>query len=95
VADQAPKPRSARRCPDCKALGILPLAQPHTPDGGIQDPLLICPVCDNREFRAIGVKWLGAFPKPTESADEHDAALSRIAEQMAPRAQRAVRPDGG
>jgi hypothetical protein len=51
--------RDARHCPRCGAMGILPLAQP-TPDGQIQDPVMICPICEE-ECRATGMRWLGAF----------------------------------
>src|SRR5580704_3576295 len=55
-----PARRDARHCPQCGAMGILPLAQPVGDRGEIQDPVMICSVCKD-EFRATGMKWLGAF----------------------------------
>lgn len=82
VTDQVPERRSARHCPDCGALGILPLAQRHTPDGGIQDPVLICPVCST-EFWAVGVKWLGALKPPSDWASLPRSEQKAAAEEMA------------
>ena len=77
MAQQPPERMpAALLCPDCGARGILPLAQQRTPDGGIQDPVMICPVCEV-EFRAVGVKWLGAFgpPDPTATAEAQEEAF--------------------
>ena len=54
---------SARHCPRCGAMGILPLDQPRGPTGAIKDPVMICPICED-EFRATGATWLGAFRPP-------------------------------
>jgi len=78
--------RSPRHCPHCGALGILPLDQPHDPDGGITDPIMLCPVC-NEEFRAVGAKWLGAFRPPDNATDEErDRWAQDVADLMAERA---------
>jgi tRNA G26 N,N-dimethylase Trm1 len=54
---------SARHCPRCGAMGILPLDQPRGPTGAIKDLVMICPMCED-EFRATGATWLGAFRPP-------------------------------
>jgi hypothetical protein len=55
--------RDARHCPRCAALGILPLAQPHEQDGGIVNPVMLCPVCEV-EFTATGMTYRGfAVPR--------------------------------
>ncbi len=53
--------RDARHCPTCGALGIVPLDQPRKANGAIQDPVMICPVCEV-EFRAAGMRYLAARP---------------------------------
>jgi hypothetical protein len=53
--------RDARHCPTCGALGILPLDQPRDPTGAIQDPVMLCPVCQ-MEFRATGMQYLVVRP---------------------------------
>ena len=90
MTDERPEHRDARCCPDCGARGILPLEQPHTPDGGIQDPVMICPVCET-EFRAAGVTWLGAFrpPDATLPAEEQDAEVREIVRTMGRRTRNA------
>ena len=50
----------ARICPTCWMRGILPVAQPSTPDGRIEGPVMVCPRCDV-EFHATGLTLLGAF----------------------------------
>jgi RNA polymerase subunit RPABC4/transcription elongation factor Spt4 len=52
--------RDARHCPVCGARGILPFDQPAAPDGSIENPTMICPVCEV-EFLAVGMRWVGAF----------------------------------
>jgi hypothetical protein len=47
--------------PTCGALGIVPLGQPREPNGAIQDPVMLCPVCEV-EFRATGMRYLVARP---------------------------------
>jgi len=66
-----------RHCPTCRALGILPLDQPHDPDGSIPDPLMLCPSCQ-QEFRAEGMTWLGAW----DIADMTDEELEALAEAL-------------
>src|SRR5579864_9541528 len=51
-------------------MGILPLDQPSSEHGQIQDPVMICPICDD-EFQAIGIRWRGrstsaTMPRPTK-----------------------------
>jgi hypothetical protein len=75
VTEQRPE-RDVRCCPECGARGVLPLDQPHTPDGSIRDPIMTCPVCV-RDFRAVGARWLGAFPVPQD-----DAELEAVANEM-------------
>ncbi len=76
MTDQRPERRDARCCPDCGARGILPLAQPRTRDGSINNPLMICPVCEV-EFRADGARWLGVFP-PTPAYSESDSEAPEL-----------------
>jgi len=38
-----PAHRYARHCPQCGAMGILPLDQPAGDRGDFQDPVMICP----------------------------------------------------
>ena len=60
---------SARHCPHCGALGILPLDQPHDERGWIVDPVMLCPICEV-EFRATGVTWLGASRPPVNDTED-------------------------
>jgi hypothetical protein len=53
-------------------MGILPLDQPAGDHGQIEDPVMICPVCEE-EFRTTGMKWLGAFNVADMTDDEIDA----------------------
>lgn len=76
MTDQHARRPDARHCPDCGARGILPLEQPHTADGGIQDPVMICPICET-EFRATGSKWLGAIKPPTNWESLSEEAKSK------------------
>ena len=64
-----PAGRDARHCPRCGTMGILPLDQPHGGHGEIADPVMLCPVCE-KEFRAIGVRWLGAVRVDTSQSEE-------------------------
>lgn len=73
-----PRRRDARHRPRCGAMGILPLDQPAGDRGEIENPVMICPVCEE-EFRATGVKWLGAF----DVADMSDEEIHEMAEQIA------------
>jgi hypothetical protein len=75
-----PERRDARHCPQCGAMGILPLGQPAGDHGEIQDPVMICPICDD-EFRATGMRWLGAF-SPPNLADITDDELDAWADQF-------------
>ena len=72
-----PRRRDARHCPRCGAMGILPLDQPTGDHGQIEDPLMICPVCED-EFRATGMEWVGAF----NVADMADEEIHKMAEQI-------------
>jgi hypothetical protein len=54
----------ARHCPDCGTLGILPLSQPHDPNGSIRSPRMLCSTCE-REFEATGITWVGAIGPST------------------------------
>jgi hypothetical protein len=54
-------------------MGILPLDQPGG-NGQIDFPVMICPVRED-EFRASGMRWLGAF-KVSEVSDEQVDELS-------------------
>jgi hypothetical protein len=58
-------------------MGILPLDQPDGEHGQIEDPVMICPVCEE-EFRATGMKWLGAF----DVAKLTDEEIHKMAEQI-------------
>jgi hypothetical protein len=49
----------------------LPLDQPQEPTGGINDPVMICPMC-NDEYRATGMKWTGAYEVPGPEASEEE-----------------------
>lgn len=64
--------RDARHCPRCDARGILPLDQPQGAQGEIADPVMLCPVCEE-EFRATGMKWLGAVRVDTSESEEEQA----------------------
>jgi len=79
---QRPRRRDARCCPDCGARGILPLDQPHTPEGGIEDPIMICPICET-EFRAVGATWLGAIRPPQDWETQAEEAKSEAAQRIA------------
>jgi phage terminase large subunit GpA-like protein len=67
-----PTRRDARHCPRCGAMGILPLEQLSGDHGEIQDPVMICPGC-NEEFRATGMRWLGVFNVAEMTDEEIDA----------------------
>ena len=69
--------RDARHCPRCGAMGILPLGQPAGGHGQIEDPVMICPVCEE-EFSATGMRWLGAF----NVSDVSDEQLDKLSEQI-------------
>jgi len=72
----------ARHCPRCGARGILPLDQPRGPNSKIEDPIMICPDCEE-EFVATEWTWLGASRPPVDGTDEEleawvDAFVERI-----------------
>jgi hypothetical protein len=73
-----PVRRDARHCPRCGAMGILPLDQPAGDHGQIEDPAMICPVC-NDEFRATGMRWLGTFDVAELTDNEvHEMAVALV-----------------
>jgi len=73
-----PARRDARHCPRCGAMGILPLDQPAEVNGEIEDPVMICPLCEE-EFRATGMRWLGAFDVADVTDEEiHDLAVGLV-----------------
>jgi hypothetical protein len=83
---------SARHCPRCGAMGILPLDQPRGPTGAIKDPVMICPICAD-EFRATGAAWLGAF-RPPDLAKSTENGTRQWAKDVATAiANRAQDPD--
>ena len=72
--------RDARQCPQCGAMGILPLDQEPgegAASGTIENPVMICPVCDV-EYRATGMTWLGAI----DLRGMTDAELHELAEAL-------------
>jgi|HubBroStandDraft_1064217.scaffolds.fasta_scaffold523104_1 hypothetical protein len=77
MSTNEPRRRDARHCPRCGAMGILPLDQPGGAHGEIQDPVMICPVCDE-EFTAEGMSWFGAF----NVADMTDEEIHEWAERL-------------
>jgi hypothetical protein len=55
--------------------------------GTIENPVMICPVCQ-QEFRATGMRWLGAWDiadMTDEELDEFAVALNRQLGEMAKR----------
>jgi hypothetical protein len=76
MTTNGPPRRDKRRCPKCAAIGILPLDQPHGENGEIEDPVMLCPVCET-EFTATGMTWLGAFSCPDDWSDEGVDTWSR------------------
>jgi hypothetical protein len=58
-------------------MGILPLDQPSSERDQIQDPVMICPICED-EFRATGMRWLGAF----DVGDMSDEQLDMLADTV-------------
>jgi phage terminase large subunit GpA-like protein len=78
MSTSEPRRRDARHCPECGAMGILPLDQPTGADGEIQDPVMICPACEE-EFPATGMRWLGAF----NVGDMSDEEIHEVAVQIA------------
>jgi hypothetical protein len=58
-------------------MGILRLDQPAGDHGEIEDPMMICPVCED-EFSATGMRWLGAF----DVAKLTDKEIHEMAEQI-------------
>jgi len=78
---------SARHCPTCGTLGILPLDQPRDERGRIVDPVMLCPVCD-REFRATGLTWLGAVEVPADWDELPEDEKMEVARGMAREMQR-------
>jgi hypothetical protein len=62
-------------------MGILPLERPSGDDGQIQDLVMICPVCKD-EFRATGMRWLGAFKVAIMSDAELDAWAEHIVDVL-------------
>jgi len=73
-----PAHRDARHCPQCGAMGILPLDKPARDRGEFQDPIMICPICEE-EFRATGMTWLGVFAVADMTDDEvHEVAIALV-----------------
>ena len=81
MADSEPRWNDTRRCPRCRAMGILSLAQPRDEGGRIAEPAMLCPVCDE-EFMATGMTWMGAVPVQAideMSDDEFETLVSQVA----------------
>ena len=80
MSEYAHRRRDARDCPQCGARGILPLHQDRQDDalpGTIENPVMICPVCDEK-FRATGMTWMGAV----DVGDMTDAEFHEFAEVL-------------
>jgi len=60
VSTNSPRRRDAPSLPPVWSHGDTPLDQPAGDGGEIQDPMMICPICEE-EFRATGMTWLGSL----------------------------------
>jgi hypothetical protein len=63
--------RDSRHCPTCGAMAILPVDQPREANGAIQDPVMLCPMCEV-EFTATGMRFVAARPPELGTLSEDE-----------------------
>ncbi len=88
--------RDARECPECGAMGILPLHQEPgdgVVPGTIENPVMVCPVCET-EYRATNMTWIGVVSVADLTDDEIEELAEVVCAQMSEVALRRSRKDG-
>ena len=75
-------PLDPRRCPTCGTRGIVPVDQPGHSLWSIDDPVMLCTVCQTG-FRAQGMRFVAGRP-PTPGGDDRelDAWIERFVDAL-------------